>query len=1105
MTKNTIDSVRIGRWALPALFAICSFLLIGGILLYQAERQYQLHQVGSQLQAISELKSEQITNWRNERIADGQVLAESEYFIAAVDAFLQGKTNADGLRRRMTSLKNNYRYSDILLLDANGDARLSLNARNIAIPDSIHLVLEVSHHIHRATLSDLHIAPDNGQVHADVVVPLQSGQGNSARRVGTLLMQIDPSVHLFPILNAWPHPSLSAETLLVRRDGDHVLFLNELRQRSGTALRLRLPDSRQDIPSVMAVFGGIRGIVEGVDYEGSPVLASIQPVPETSWYMVAKIARDEALAEWQYASRLIIALTAGLLLTALIASAFVYQRRGLRRYRMLFETEAATRAEHQRFQVAFNSSPLCASITRVSDGRIVDANDNFLSNFGWRRNEMIGLTSMDVGLWPNTEIRQTFLDSLGPDGRVINHESIWKDHDGKIHHVEISASLIDIAGTTHILAFTADVTERRLAQAELEHYRRRLEAMVDERTYELAIAKEHAERASRAKSSFLANMSHEIRTPLNAVIGLTHLLLRDSDDPHQQERLGRITEAARHLLNVINDILDISKIEAEKLELEETDFSTQQVIDETLKMVEFKARDKGLALIAEISPDLPPGLHGDPLRVQQILLNFLTNAVKFTERGHVRLRVRVVSRQDSEIMLRCEVEDTGVGIPATIRPRLFKPFEQADDSTTRHFGGTGLGLAICRRLAQKMGGEAGVDSTPGEGSTFWVTLRLQLAKHALIARNSTANNDCEAEIRETRSSARILLAEDNPLNQEVALDMLAHAGLIADLAEDGQQAVAMASETDYDLILMDIQMPVMNGLEAARTILALPGRSTATIVAMTANAFTEDRLACLAAGMVDHLAKPVEPAALHDLLLRWLPATELCPPASAVTPPLEVHVANGPEKIVSQLTALPGFDTVTGLASLNGKPDKYVKLLEHYLQHHTDVDRAIRQALDNGDYPAVRHQAHTLKGAAAALGLSDTRQAAAELEQAVRHEEPLAKLETLFADLSLRHAAQREALAGVLGQSPVVSKTADQNPENALPILRQIGALLAEDNIRSIELARDNESQLRSLLGKDYALMIDHLETFDFPAALKIFKHYLAAHPELAEEATTWH
>ena len=1092
----------LGRWTLPALITLCSLLLLGGIVFHQAERKEQVQNIGAQLLAISQLKSEQITNWRAERIADGQVLRESEYFIAAVDAFLQGKTNADSLTRDLNSIRQNYRYDDIVLLDLDGATRLSLKARKTSLSDPVHLSAEISHNLKKATLTDLHIEPDSGQVHADVVIPLQINKGGSTRRIATLVLQIDPNDKLFPIIKSWPQPSQSGETLLVRRDGSDVLFLNELRHRSGAALRLRLPDTRNDVPSVMAVFGGIRGVVEGVDYEGTPVLASIQPIPETGWHIVAKVSQEEALAEWQHASRLIVSLTAGLMLMAIIAAAFIHQTRGLRRYRSLFESEAIARAEHQRFQIAFHSSPLCASMTRVSDGRIIDANDNFLINFGWKRSEMIGQTSLQVGLWPDPETRLAFLAALNAKGCVVNHESIWRDHQGGNHYVEISASLIDIDGAAHVLAFTADITERRQAQAELEQHRRRLEGMVEERTYELAIAKEQAERASRAKSAFLANMSHEIRTPLNAVIGLTHLLLRDSENPRQKEKLGRITEAAAHLLGVINDILDISKIEAEKMVLEESDFSSRQLIDETLKMIEFKAHDKGLLLIAEIAPDLPSGLHGDPLRLQQILLNFLSNALKFTERGHIRLRIRVVNRQGQEIMLRCEVEDSGIGIPATVRPKLFKPFEQADDSTTRHFGGTGLGLAISRRLAQMMGGEAGVDSTPGEGSTFWVTLRLKLAEHALIAKTSASNHDGESEIRNTRSTARLLLAEDDPLNQEVALDMLSNAGLIADLAENGQQAVAMASKTDYDLILMDIQMPVMNGLEAARTILAQPGRSSTAIVAMTANAFAEDRLACLAAGMVDHLAKPVEPAALHDLLLRWLPASGVKHPQTATA---LNKTSNAADDIVHHLATLPGFDTKTGLASLSGKPDKYVKLLKHYLLHNKGFSDAIRTALDAGDYPAVRLQAHTLKGAAAALGLSDTRQAAAELEAAVRHEEPVDTLDTLLNTLVAKHGEQYRLLADILETDATASPAGSIDSASIGPVLRQLGMLLAEDNIRSIEFAREGEALLSSLLGEQYGQMMEHLQAFDFPAAMQILKSQTAAHPELAEEVTTWH
>jgi PAS domain S-box-containing protein len=1089
------------RWFRPTFLLIFAVLGFSGYLYYQNESKNQLKHVSEQLRSISELKSRQIIEWRQSRIADGQVLAENPQLVAAVDAIFQAKTvsaaSTERLLQHLQSIKNNYHYQDILVIDNDGNLRLSLSGRQENISnDSIFLAQEAAFSTGRANMTDLHAHPKLGLVHADIVVPLMLSDDKKKRRVGSILLQIDPNTFLYPALQSWPVPSTSAETLLVRRDGDHVLFINEVRQRADAALHFRIPETQGKVPSVMAVFAGRQGFVEGLDYQGKPVLAAIKSIPETPWHLVAKVSRDEAMAEWQASSYLIIALTIGLLAAAAAAFGFIYQTMGVRRYRLLFETESARRSEQQRFQIAFHASPLSASIARVRDGLIIDVNENYLRDFGWRREEMLGRTSVDIGLWPDSNLRNKFVDAVKASGSVLHHETIWQDHTGLIHNVDISAALIEIDGESHILAFTADITERRKAQAELARYGRRLESMVEERTYELAIAKEEAERASRAKSAFLANMSHEIRTPLNAIIGLTYLMSREVIEPRMRARLGRVADSAQHLLTVINDILDLSKIEAEHLSLQEIDFSTERLIAETLAMIEFKAHDKGLELRTEIATTLPTALRGDPLRLQQVLLNFLSNAVKFTDHGHIVLRAQVMEDQDDSVLLRFEVEDTGIGISPAAQMHLFKPFAQADESTSRRYGGTGLGLAISRQLAQLMGGEAGLESTPGQGSTFWMTARLHLAEK--VPEPHLLTVDAETEIKNTRTGARILLVEDDPLNREVALDQLAGVGLIADVAENGQIAVNMASQTAYDLILMDMEMPVMNGLEACRHILALPGQSTAAIVAMTANAFAEDRSACLDAGMVDYLSKPVEIKALHAVLLHWLPTSAGRQPSITTPDRLPSRVNNDAAAIMEQLSAQPGFNVQAGLASFSGKTEKYLALLEKYLQRHSHTAAVIEQSLAEGDSAGAQRHAHSLKGASGILGLSATQQAAAALEQALRNNASAETVVQAIKRLEKVENTQIDALRLALGTPSCLAEPAIAiDPERLRPIIKSLLALLAEDDMRSAELATLNSAQLQALLGKDYHQLNQLLGNFDFPSALDLLQGALASHPEL--------
>jgi CheY-like chemotaxis protein len=388
----------------------------------------------------------------------------------------------------------------------------------------------------------------------------------------------------------------------------------------------------------------------------------------------------------------------------------------------------------------------------------------------------------------------------------------------------------------------------------------------------LTEAKESAEKAGRLKTEFLANMSHEIRTPLNAILGMTHLIKREGVSETQAERLGKINAAGQHLLEIINSILDLSKIEAGKMMLEENEISVGSIAANVASMLFERAAAKKLRLQVETQP-LPRPLLGDATRIQQALLNYASNAIKFAEHGSITLRTLPVEEAADSLLVRFEVEDQGIGIAPEALPRLFSAFEQADNSTTRKYGGTGLGLAITRKLAQAMDGDAGVDSRLGEGSTFWFTVRLKRGNRPQAADTTPNREPAEATLLSRYPGRHILLVEDEPVNREIALLLLEEAGQHVDTAKDGLEAVQLAGSHVYDLILMDMQMPRMNGLEATAAIRELnSGSHRVPIIAMTANAFAEDKARCLEAGMNDFLSKPISPDLLFATLLRWLQA-----------------------------------------------------------------------------------------------------------------------------------------------------------------------------------------------------------------------------------------
>ena len=662
---------------------------------------------------------------------------------------------------------------------------------------------------------------------------------------------------------------------------------------------------------------------------------------------------------------------------------------------LMREREVSRRAlDNQKFALDQHA---IVSITDLA-GSITYANDRFCDITGYTREELLGRNHriINSGRQP-----ASFFENLW---KVIGAGQVWhgeicnRNRAGELYWVSATiVPLLDEKGRPEqYIAIRTEITERVRAERALEEVNQNLENTIQRRTEALEEATLAASLANRAKSDFLSNMSHEMRTPMNSILGMSYLALRASPSPKVRDYLRSIHDSGKYLLELISNILDFSKIESGKLEVENVDLLLPAIYADVVRLMEEPAREKGLELRVELDERLQGPFKGDPLRIRQILLNYASNAVKFSSKGVVRLIGRAGAEGPDGVEVVLQVADEGIGMTPEQAAQLFQPFHQADASTTRQFGGTGLGLAICRELAKLMGGQVGVDSQAGAGSTFWCRLPLPNGQMPAAMPRESDLGALDERWGPLLRDVRVLVVDDNVVNQAVARELLQATGARVEVAGDGQQALDVLQTLEVDCVLMDMQMPVMDGLEATRRLRAQERLRRLPIIAMTANASTQDRRACMAAGMNDFVSKPVEPKRLLDIVARWAGhkpaespplstaseaasavATSVAPDAAEASPAPEAHPP------VEDVLDPQVLRTLTRGSASAMAP--IVKVFESMMDK-TAVE--LQQALAARDAQRLGQLGHKAKSSAAALGAQGLSQHCHSLEKAMHSPEP---------------------------------------------------------------------------------------------------------------------
>jgi two-component system sensor histidine kinase/response regulator len=1144
---------KLGKYA-PLLLSIgISILLIAVSILsvrsiYAHDRENISHHILTRLQATTGL----LELWQHEYLMGVHAIAEDPELIELVDNLIKHNISAEtaGLKMdqwlRPIYLARGYDGHSIITPDmfivlASSP---SVARKPVISPISREVIakaLREGSAMGRPTETTYQVLMPNGTGEPGTLIQLGCAQINKGKKLlGVLCLRQDPARNFFAMLSTG-FSGATGEAYAVDRQGNilsptrfgQAIALNKTttsdtpsyvkglqarvpsKTRTGTFIKSAKNNPLTQALS-LAIQKGESGFIDGYrDYRGIDVVGAAKWLPSMDIGITVEQDVDDVYGPFQFASKAIYGLTSlAIILINLLTVVLIRSRKSLA-------------IREARIRAFLNHFPGFAHV-RAPDGKFLITNNSIEKYLGITRAEILK-DSVNVLPFPQKAIQEinleheTVLSTGKPIEKIINIREVYGIE--TLDWVKVVRFPIFEQDSTRINAvgtIMLDISEQIHSAQKLEVLSQDLEEMVVRRTAQFEAATLDAEQAAQAKSDFLANMSHEIRTPMNAIIGLSHLATLVSDDPKLRSYLERIHQSSQHLLSIINDILDFSKIEAGKMTLDTEDFSLEQTLDNLLALLWDKADAKGLELLLDIDPSLPDKLNGDALRLGQILINFTSNAVKFTEAGNVLVRARKLSETDSHVKVLFDVEDTGIGIPADDFAQLFKPFHQLDSSSTRRFEGTGLGLTISKNLIELMDGELKIESNVGIGSTFSVALSLAKSaapkeapfdtstlrgKQVLLVddnvdarailekqlRNLTLNvtsvdsgaaaldlthpQDGEAkvfdiilldwkmpglsgietaeqirlwplapqtklvllcthnkqeiganaeilfdaliskpviasELCDTISSlfkntyvraeqdtpldlsaykklagCRVLLVDDNDINQDVVKELLHLVKAKVTTANNGQEALELLEVQAFDLVLMDVQMPVMDGMEATRHLRVQERFDRLPVIAMTAGALMGDRERCLSVGMNDYISKPIYPEILYSTMLRWHTQTLTQQPTFA--PPIKAKEHNSTSestRVLSRLYRISGLDVDQALERLLNNETLYLKLIKRFVNERRTIVDDIERAVAEQNFSQALYQAHSFKSLAGTIGAVELQALALQIELELQHE-----------------------------------------------------------------------------------------------------------------------